>query len=177
MEADLKAGAELDALVAEKFFGLNVLGMAPCYYWQDGMGYFISKRDGDDGTTLRPVYLDDRTDDCSAWHQPSHLWEDEHLVFGHHSVCLEVVLDYSTNWSDVRAVIEKIIEGDGTQFFLEYRPTQYWPNEAEPEEPSRRWRASCGLSGTDMCWSEAMAATPELAICLLALKLVGVIER
>lgn len=84
----------------------------------------------------------------------------------------EEIPSYSTDFNEAwTLIVGLLIEGDGTEFLLEYTPRHPWPNENESAPPDEQWRAFTCHAGTDMGVREAYASTPELAICRLALSI------
>lgn len=137
-----KAGRETDILVSERFFKRTVYRTRDEY----PVGYHQTAGGGGNFLSFPQELIEDR----ATRRVP----------------CYSTVL--SVAWEEIA---HELMEGDGTEFLLEYSPRELWPREAELADPEVRWRAFTCLAGTDMGVREAYASTPELALCRLALLL------
>ena len=162
----LPAGRELDALVAEKVMGLNVLGEAHCAH-PEGDWYICGGRadyTGDYGT-IRPVYLHECKCDSAKEANADLIQHDPELadavkvkeikdtVLGHIAyACLEVVPCYSTSIAAAWEVVEHKFPGA----HVELERDEAWGN---------KWSCTIGRI-------EITAKTAPLAICYAALKVV-----
>nr|BDD48344.1 hypothetical protein 19 [Candidatus Omnitrophota bacterium] len=100
---NLKNDADTDALVAEKIFGVKVVGFGPGAYiegevlaWPDSEGHFLC-------VDRRPYYIER----CMCEYAEKHK-ENKKKYFGHDELCLSVIPDYCTDIRDAWAIIEEI---------------------------------------------------------------------
>lgn len=154
----MKAERELDALVAEKVMGLNILGITSCVHHH----FWYVQYDGQ-GQKDQPVYL--RRCVCYIKEVGAT------IILGHISACLDVVPFYSTDISSAWQVVDKIEELGFILFPLERR-TPLWLR--------YRWSARFVTSddpvGLPLLAEEGFIGegeTPAAAICYAALKVVG----
>lgn len=78
-----------------------------------------------------------------------------------------VSTDDGTAWN----LLSSFTDPEGrSQIDVTFRPTQWWPDEMEREDPEKLWRVAVGMSGTDMCWTEGIAPTFALAVCRCIVK-------
>ena len=152
MEVDkLEVGRELDALIAEKVMGLDVLGWASgvCY---GGDGWYIQ----DAEPKTHPAFLEHCFCDIGDYGDS---WP---VALGHDVGCLGVVRFYSTEIAAAWEVVEKL-RGMGLNIRL-----HTW---------GEGWQFACGNVFTDWVipddayWSTAK--TIPHAICLSALRALG----
>jgi hypothetical protein len=105
---ELKAGRELDALIAEKVMGLRVVGRAKAETFECKDDYLIIAEGGDE-----PVFLSQGRCMCEDDEGlPGFPASEELHLFGHLRYCLDVVLHYSTDIAAAWQVIEKIRLGN-----------------------------------------------------------------
>ena len=98
---ELQAGAELDAEIARRVFGIDVLGMAPCHHDPDGGG--LSVGEWDNQSIQRPVHILGTCDGHESF-------EDGDPVYFGHSWCLVPCPLYSTDIAEAWLVVEKMRE-------------------------------------------------------------------
>ena len=162
----LEAGWELDALIATKPFGLNVLGNVNVLrdpecccgqHWMIPFDYYADV--ADHGVDERPVFLSD----CMCEFR-----DDEDVdYFGHISGCLDVVSPYSTDITAAWKLLTEIVDSTGAAMEL----MDYGGPEGDFERYAcifvKEKRKSSGLTE----WgAEGWANTAPLAICRAALK-------
>lgn len=161
----MNAGRELDALIAEKVMGLEIVGKATCVHV--------------DGEST--VHLDSSAEGWSCFAETANVTvgpycrcskdinNPEHAAFkrlgAHLESCLVPVMFYSTEIGDAWLVVERLI---GLHFHnVEVR---HWIDPFDTAMPSG-WM--CKLEGDDVAIAER-ADTAPIAICLAALKAVGI---
>lgn len=166
--SDLQAGPELDAEIARRVFGIDVLGMAPCHHDPDGCDLSVGSRDGQDDV-MRPVYLVDQLCSCQ---ESIVRYPDNQIFFGHVQWCLDPVQPYSTTWDGMGLVVERMRELGACCFSL---GNEYIPGAGKIDT----WRARFAMGDADAKdWVSAMNHSrvgtasahiaPE-AVCLAAL--------
>ena len=103
MTDDPQAGPELDALIAEKVMGLNVLGMANVKPDDECCSLLITLNETDE---QRPVALDSDPEFACVCDRSNPLA----IVLGHNFLCraLTLVPEYSTDPAAALAVVERL---------------------------------------------------------------------
>jgi hypothetical protein len=153
----MKAGPELDAQIAKEVMELDVLGFALCLPEPgEPSGYGVPFQDiVSEHFVERPVYLVD----CACEFR----WPLDIEYFGHFAGCLGVAPDYSENIAAAWPVVEKLIEilpqGD---IHIEHLNHEEWGVSTCYDKDEGGWDGF------------VTADTAPLAICLAALKAVGV---
>lgn len=126
------AGAALDADIARRLFGLDVLGITPCQREPECGTLGLPWHDIDGSETDRPVFVAqpwDATDpsyacgcvehsvkshaDFTAWCAGQGLEappDDERIIFGHSWTHLSVVDEFSTDLNTAWTVVERLRE-------------------------------------------------------------------
>ncbi len=85
--------------------------------------------------------------------------------------CVDIPSYSDSDSMDSAFLLVKKLKQDspGACFWLEYEPMQLWPNEDKTKPTEKKWKATTGISGTDMCYTQVYAHEPALAICRLFL--------
>jgi hypothetical protein len=154
----MKAGPELDAQIAKEVMELDVLGFALCLPEPgEPSGYGVPFQDiVSEHFVERPVYLVD----CACEFR----WPLDIEYFGHFAGCLGVAPDYSKNIAAAWQAVERLTEGVSPHCNLRVERLG-----------DEGWRASMCFDDWENMWSGwAYADTAPHAICLAALKAVGV---
>ena len=164
----MEAGRELDALVAEKVMGLQVLGLANANnYDGDWIVFGDAIPEGDNN---EPVFLRDAEIPCQScvswdeWNKERPEMPEEKLANGHYSSCLEVVPFYSELIGAAWQVVEKLF-ADGFEVRVNLNHDDYFKNECIISK--EYWKEEDDIVVNRV-------ETIPLAICLAALKAVKV---
>lgn len=149
----MEAGNELDALIAEHIFNLQVLGISPCIETTDKAEVWLlnDKVDWGGRAERLPIYL--RECRCAERIPEDEIWN------GHISLCVAVVPRYSADIAAAWLVVEKMKVTHGA--WVEFEDT---------------WRADFqhGMVGSPhFSKGTGSGDTAPLAICRAALKAVA----